>query len=89
MQFFTHIQAVKAISFLYPELKDGKHYRCFMYVADDPDFIPHSDAWIENWKAEGIPQPSIDYLKQVYVDNDLDNWSMFTRQPITQGAQTL
>jgi hypothetical protein len=89
MNFFTHNQAVKAISFLYPEVKDGIHYRCLMYVADNPEFIPMSDAWVENWTAEGVEQPSIEYLKQVYADNDLDNWSAITRQPSIQGAQTL
>jgi hypothetical protein len=89
MSFFTHDQAVKAITFLYPEVKHGLDYRCLMQVADTPKFIPMSDAWIEGWTAEGIEQPSIEYLKQVYAENDLDNWSAITQQPITQGAQTL
>jgi len=89
MSFFTHDQAVKAITFLYPEVKHGWDYRCLMEVADTPKFIPMSDAWIEAWTAEGIEQPSIEYLKQVYADNDLDNWSAITQQPSIQGAQTL
>ena len=60
-----------------------------MEVADTPKFIPMSDAWIEAWTAEGIEQPSIEYLKQIYADNDLDNWSAITQQPSIQGAQTL
>jgi len=89
MSFFTHDQAVKTITFLYPSVKHGWDYRCLMEVADTPKFIPLSDAWIEAWTAEGIEQPSIEYLKQVYAENDLDNWSAVTQQPSIQGAQTL
>jgi hypothetical protein len=89
MSFFTHEQAIKAITFLYPQVKHGWDYRCVMEVADTPKFIPLSDAWLEAWTAEGIEQPSIEYLKQVYADNDLDNWSAVSQQPTTTGAQTL
>jgi hypothetical protein len=89
MSFFTHDQAVKAITFLYPHLKSHWDYRCLMEIADTPKFIPLSDAWIEGWTAEGIEQPSIEYLKQVYADNNLDNWDDVTQQPSIQGAQTL
>lgn len=89
MSFFVHDQVVKAVTFLYPHLKCHWDYRCLMEVADTPKFIPCSDAWIEGWTAEGIEQPSIEYLKQVYADNDLDNWSEATQQPSIQGAQTL
>jgi hypothetical protein len=89
MAFFTHDQAVKAITFLYPNIQNNWDYRCLMEVANSPKFIPLSDAWIESWTAEGIEQPSIEYLKQVYAENDLDNWSAVTQQPSIQGAQTL
>jgi hypothetical protein len=87
MSFFTHAQTAKAIAFLYPQVKNGWDYRCVMEVADTLKFIPMSDAWIEAWTAEGIEQPSIEYLKQVYADNDLDNWNAVTREFSTQEPQ--
>ena len=89
MSFFTHDQIVKTITFLYPNLKSNWDYRSVMSVADSPKFIPLSDGWIEAWTVEGIEQPPIEYLKQVYADNNLDNWSAVTQQPSVQGAQTL
>jgi hypothetical protein len=89
MTFFTHDQVVKTVSFLYPDVKNGWDYRALMEVADSPKFIPMSNAWIEAWTVEGISQPSIDYLKQVWAENDLENWADPNNQPTVQGAQTL
>lgn len=90
MEYFTHDQVVKTLKFLHPEIKHGWDYRCVMNVADVPKFIPLSDAWIEAWTAEGIPQPSIEYLKQVWVDNNLASVVVAgTAQPVNTGAQTL
>jgi hypothetical protein len=89
MTFFTHDQVVKTVSFLYPGVKNGWDYRALMEVADSPKFIPMSDAWIEAWTAEGIAQPSIEYLKQVWAENDLENWADPNNQPTVDGAQTL
>lgn len=69
--FFIHDQVVKAINFLYPHLKHGTDYLVLMGVEEGRKFIPASDAWIEWWDATE-PQPTIEYLKQVYADNDLE-----------------
>lgn len=92
MSFFTHEQVIKTIAFLYPHLQHGKNYLAPMYVADEPEFIPHSDAWIERWRASE-PEPTIEYLKQVYAENDLDNWAppkpVDANQPEITGTQTI
>ena len=88
MEYFIHDQVVKTIKFLYPDVQHGNDYRCLMQVADTPKFIPLSDAWIEAWTAEGVEQPSIEYLKQVWAENNLSNW-VAPKQPTVQGAQTL
>lgn len=87
MEFFIHDQAVKTIKFLYPALQHGWDYRCLMSVADTPKFIPLSDAWIEAWTAEDIEQPSIEYLKQVWLDNNLQDW-VAPNQPTVTGVET-
>jgi len=88
MEYFIHDQVVKTINFLYPNIQNGNDYRCLMNVADTPKFIPLSDAWIEAWTAEGVEQPSIEYLKQVWVENNLSAWAS-PDQPTTTGSQTL
>lgn len=92
MSFFTHIQVIKTIAFLYPHLQHGRHYLAPMYVADEYDFVPHSDAWIERWRTDE-PEPTIEYLKQVYAENDLDNWSppktANNNQPSITGTQAI
>lgn len=90
MEYFIHDQVVKTLKFLYPQVEHGWDYRCVMSVADTPKFIPLSDAWIEAWTAEGIPQPSIEYLKQVWAENNLASWAFpGAQQPTVEGAQTL
>lgn len=86
--FFIHDEAIKAITFLYPNLKHGIDYMVLMGIEEGRKWIPASDAWIEWWDAEE-PQPSIEYLKQVFIENDLVNWNPITRQPMTEGLNEL
>jgi hypothetical protein len=86
--FFIHDEAIKAITFLHPNLKHGSDYLVLMGLEENRKWIPASDAWIEWWDAEEV-QPTIEYLKQVFIDNDLANWNLVTQQPQTQGTQDL
>lgn len=86
--FFIHNEAIKAISFLYPKLTHGEHYLVLMGIEEGRKWVPASDAWIEWWDAEE-PQPSIEYLKQVFIDNDLENWNLVNNQPQSSGTQEL
>jgi hypothetical protein len=88
MEYFIHDQVVKTLKFLYPQIEHALDYRCLMSVADSPKFIPLSDAWIEAWTVSDIEQPSIEYLKQVWIEQDLSSWSA-PNQPTVEGAQTL
>lgn len=86
--FFIHDEAIKAITFLYSNLKHGSDYLVLMGLEEGRKWIPASDAWIEWWDAEEA-QPTIEYLKQVYVENDLDNWNPVNQQPMTNGLNEL
>ena len=71
MTFFTHEMLAKTVSFLYPSAVPMVNYRPCMYVADSLQFKPLSDAWIEAWEVDGVEQPDVEYLKRVYVENNL------------------
>lgn len=86
--FFIHDEAVKAIKFLHPELKHGTDYLVLMGIEEGRQWIPASDAWIEWWDAQET-QPSIEYLKQIFIENNLENWSATTQQPKSSGTQNL
>jgi hypothetical protein len=85
MSYFTNEMMIKTVRFLFPEFEHGQHFVVFMGI--EPDGTPASDSWIEEWRSSE-PMPSIQVLKQTYIDNDLANFS-FSGQPISQGAQTL
>jgi hypothetical protein len=86
--FFTHDEAIKAITFLYPDLVHGLDYMVLINLEQKLRWTPASDAWIDRWENEN-PQPTIEALKKVYLDNNLANWNPVTNQPETQGTQTL
>jgi len=85
MTYFTNEMMIKTVKFLYPELKHGIDFVVFMGI--EQDGTPISDSWIESWLTSK-EMPSIEVLKQTYIDNNLVNAS-FSGQPSTQGAQTL
>jgi len=75
MTFFTHDQAIKAITFQHPVLVHGKDYMVIMEIEPgraNPS-IPKGDAIIQWWDATE-PQPSITDLKSVYSANNLNSW---------------
>jgi hypothetical protein len=86
--FFIHDEAIKAIKFLYPHLNHGVDFLVMMDLEEGRKWIPASDAWIEWWDAEE-PQPSIEYLKQVFVENNLENWNPVNQQAQSNGTQDL
>ena len=85
MSYFTNDMLVKTVKFLFPQFVHGVHYVAFMGI--ERDGTPASDSWIETWDSSE-QMPSIEVLKQTYIDNDLANVSL-SGQPISQGAQTL
>jgi hypothetical protein len=86
--FFTHDNAIKAITYLYPNLVHGLDYLVLMGLEEKLKWTPASDSWIDRWENEN-PQPTIDELKKVYYDNNLSVWNPVTNQAETQGTQTL
>lgn len=76
MSFFIHRQAIAAIQFLYPDLKNNVDYIVVMEIdrskpKSESGGFPLADCIIAEWRTEAYPQPTIEYLKQVYTDNNL------------------
>lgn len=93
MTFFIHQQAVAAIQFLYPDLKNNIDYIVIMKIDDKLPMTgnggePIEDCFIAEWRIIEHPQPTIDYLKQVYADNNLNMNDITKKQPTTTGTQT-
>lgn len=97
MTFFIHKQAVCAIEFLYPDLVNNIDYIVVMEIDKSQPMNNHgseplADCFIAEWRTTAHPEPTIDYLKQVYIDNNLDINAMAkaaptTTQPNTTGTQ--
>jgi hypothetical protein len=86
--YFIHDDAIKAIKYLYPNLEHGVDFLVLMGIEQGRKWIPASDAWIEWWDVE-VSQPSIEHLKQVFIDNDLGNVELVNQQPESTGTQEL
>ena len=72
MTFFTHNQAIKAVTFMHPALKHGKDYMVVMEVQPgraNPS-IPVADAMIAWWDAPDT-EPTIAALKAICIENNI------------------
>jgi hypothetical protein len=98
MSFFIHKQAVAAIQFLYPELVNNIDYIVVMKIDKTQPItadgsVPLEDCFIAEWRTTSHPEPTIEYLKQVYSENNLDTKTLAkpaptSAQPATTGTVT-
>lgn len=84
MNYFTHDHLIKAVLVMHPELTHGVDFMAVMGV--NPDGSPASDAWIEGWRAPGVPQPSVEELKAAVAGMDLNSLPMFPSERAAQQA---
>ena len=94
MSFFIHRQAVAAIQFLYPELINNIDYIVVMEIDKSKPITgsgsqPLADCFIAEWRTTAHEQPTIEYLKQVFADNNLDKKTLAQPAPLeTQPSST-